>query len=164
MAKLKFFKLGTIVKDDVTGLDGMLTHFQIDMSNNINYTFQPAQLSPETHEPVDSFWLDMKRVKNAIEIEKELPVEVLGSKVKDRATGFSGTAVCLIHHISGCTHFAVKPRGIVEKTGNSIRMRDFDMRRLEGEKIPVLSDEEREESEKKHPSPADTHEFSPGKE
>ncbi len=164
MKKLKILKLGLMVEESASGIKGMLTHFQIDMSGNKNYQFQPSYLSPETHEPVEPIWVDPKRILGGTEVEVELPIEVLGTHVEDKATTFAGTAVALVHHINGCNHFAVKPRGIVEKTGNSIRVRDFDIRRLKGEKIPVLSDEEIQKSQKEAPSPADTHEFIPGKE
>jgi hypothetical protein len=148
-------KLGTNVTDTVTGIKGMLTHYDIDMGRNVHYMFQPGQLSPEDGQPVESFWINENRIEGGILKDVNLPLEVLGTQVEDIATGFKGTAIALRLHINGCVHFQVKPKGVIEKTGKSIGYTDFDIRRLKGDAIKQLSEEEIEKSERTHPSPAD---------
>lgn len=62
--ELQLFELGTIITDSVTQTKGMLIMFEIDMSNNQLYLFQPSMLNPETRQPVDTLWIDEKRILN----------------------------------------------------------------------------------------------------
>lgn len=59
------FKLGTPVKDNVTGLKGMLIHMMIE-GDNVAYTFQPRGINPKTQQPVDEFWIDADRVNGGL--------------------------------------------------------------------------------------------------
>jgi len=164
MKKLQILGLGQMVTDTASNIKGMLVIFQMDMSNNQNYLFQPSALSPETRMPVKSFWIDKNRILGGNEEEVELPLEVLGTHVEDKATGFNGTAVAFSYHLNGCTHFGVKAKGVIEKTGESIGLIDFDIRRLKGDAIKELSKEEFENSKKQTPSPVETRPFTPGSE
>ena len=150
---MQVLKLGTIVTDKVTDLDGMLTIMSYDMDKNINYLFQPAGLNPKTHEPLDTFWVTEKRIINAIKSTVELPFEILDTQVTDKATGYKGTVISLYYYINGCVHVEVKPKGVIEETGESIKAREFDIRRLKGDAIKELDEEELEVSKKKAPSP-----------
>lgn len=151
--KITILKLGTIVKDIPTGVKGMLTIASIDMDKNITYVFQPCSLNPTTGQPSDRIIVTEARLKNAENQMIDLPVEILGSIVEDKATNFRGTAISLDYHISGCVHFDVKPKGLIKKTGCTIDTYNFDIRRLVGDKIPALDEEKLEESKKSTPSP-----------
>lgn len=160
--KVNILKLGTMVTDVAADIKGMLTGLQINMSGHQHYSFQPAGLNPETKEPIDSYWLDRDRVKGAQMIEKDLPLEVLGTQVEDKASAFKGMAISLNHHLNGCNHFVVKPAGKIEKTGEAIKANDFDIRRLKGEAIKEMTEEEQEKSEQDTPSPVSHSNFNPG--
>lgn len=154
MKKFTHIKLGREVLDEATQLLGMLTHLCIEIGYTQYYFFQPAGLNPETGQPIKGFWLVAGRVGgDDLYTETELPVEVLGTKVKDKASGFSGMAIALHLHINGCVHLAVKPPGKLAKTGETVAAQDFDIRRLTGPAVPVLTEDEKESSQKKNPSP-----------
>ena len=146
-------KLGTIITDKVTEVKGMLTMYNVDINHNEHYLFQPSALNPETKEPIDTFWLTEKRIVGGETISVSLPLEILDTQVEDKATGFNGTAISLNYHLNGCVHVDVKPKGIIEKTGATIKVREFDVRRLKGLAIKELSDIELEKSKVENPSP-----------
>jgi len=150
-------KLNTDVKDTATGLEGRLTHYQLQVGGNEHYHFQPRGINPDTGAPLLGIWLESARIEGGIEIEKphvHWPVEILGTEVKDDASSFSGTAIALILHTNGCVHVDVQPKGTQKKNGAPINSHDFDIRRISGEKVPVLTEAQREESERENPSPA----------
>ena len=148
-------KLGSIVTDTVTGLSGMITHRQTEIGGNVYVHFQPRVLNPETGHPVDGVWIHESRLEGGKEVEPaKIPLEVLGTWVTDKATGFCGKAFYITEHISGCVHIGVQPTRILEKTGNVVEAREFDIRRLKGGAIPILTEEEIDISQEKNPSPA----------
>jgi len=151
------YKLGKPMKDKVTGLEGMLTHLQVEgKAGFMIYMFQPRGLNPETKQPVDCFWLTPDRIHGGIEVDEPyLARDVIGTEVEDMASGFRGTAVAAILHINGCLHIDVQPPGVVEKTGAKIKTHNFDIRRLQGERVPLLDDEALEKSKAATPSPED---------
>lgn len=151
--ELQLFELGTMVIDKVTKTKGMLTMFEIDMSSNQLYLFQPSMLNPETQQPVETLWIDEKRIQGGRKKTMKLPMEVLGTLVEDKATTFKGTAVNLLLHLNGCIHVVVKPEGKIKKTNESIASNNFDLRRLKGNAIRELSKKELEKSKKKEPGP-----------
>lgn len=151
--KKKIIRLGTSVADSVTKMAGMLTIYNLDMDNNELYLFQPASLNPETQQPADRFWITKSRIVHGLSDHAELPLSVLGTPVRDKATGFKGIAISINYYINGCVHIDVKPSGFIEKTGASIGPVEIDIRRLEGPEIDELSDENLKESNKKFPSP-----------
>jgi hypothetical protein len=162
MKKIRHIKLGTIVKDEATGLEGMLTHLQVEMDLRQFYAFQPRGLSPEDGKPLRSLWLIESRLGGKLaHVGTELPIEVLGTEVKDAASGFSGMAINLCQHISGCVHVGVQCKGTHAKTGAPVGEVDFDIRRLEGKAIKVLSEEERDADQKANPSPVGIESYSP---
>ena len=146
-------KLGTMITDKVTGIKGMLTMYQVDISDNKHYLFQPAVLNPEDRQPAKSFWVTEKRVIGGEETTVVLPLEILDTQVEDKATGFNGTAIALYYHLNGCIHIEIKPKGIIEKTGESIKPVEFDIRRLKGIAIKEMDSNEFEKSKVKTPSP-----------
>src|SRR5688500_19852919 len=113
-------KLGTMVKDHVTGLKGMLTHANYE-GGNYMYAFQPHGLNPKTQEPVDGCWIASDRIRGGVDIptpaQFEDAISVLGSEVEDQGSGFKGIAVAAIMHISGCVHVDIQPPGVVKETG-----------------------------------------------
>lgn len=145
---MNILKLGTIITDKVTDMKGMLTIMALDMGNNKNYLFQPAGLNPETKQPLDSYWTTEARILNGEKISIDLPMEILDTQVEDKATGFKGTAICLFYYLNGCVHVEVKPKGIIEKSGESIKAKEFDMRRLKGDAIKELNEEELEKAKR----------------
>jgi hypothetical protein len=150
---MKALKLGQIIKDEITGIKGMLTILVVDIDKNVHYFFQPSQLNPETEEPVDRYWVTESRFKNPEFVEYDLPLQVLNTQVEDLATGYKGTAITLYHYLNGCDHFEVKSKGTLKKTGASVKAQEFDIRRLKGDAIPKLTEKELTESQKSKPSP-----------
>lgn len=146
-------KLGTIVTDNVTETDGMLVIYSIDMDKNQHYLFQPTALDPETRQPLDTFWITERRIVGGEKTHTKLPLNILGSEVQDKATGFIGTAITMFYHINGCLHLEVKPKGVIEKTGQTIKAHEFDIRRMRGKEIKELNDQELEVSIVDNPSP-----------
>ena len=146
-------ELGTIIKDVPSDISGMLIILMIDDSNNEHYLFQPSMLNPETKQPVESFWVGKSRIQNGNTIQVDIPLEILGTLVEDKATGFSGTATAIEYHLNGCTHFSVKPKGVIKSTGEAIKSREFDIRRLKGKAITQLTKEQLEKSKIDTPSP-----------
>jgi hypothetical protein len=153
------FKLGTMVKDTVTGLEGMLTHLHVEgEGGHVLYNFQPRGLNPKTQEPVDDMWIAPNRIKGATEVPESPQLseamKALNTEVEDQASGFKGIAVAAILHINGCVHLDVQPPGVVAETGKAIKRNDFDIRRLKGKAIKPLTEAQYEKSVAASPSPA----------
>lgn len=147
-------ELGSYVTDKATGLEGMVTHLQIEMDKTEYLRFQPRGLNPKSGQPVDSMWLVETRLEGGNRIPTpDLPVHVLGTIVEDEASGFTGMAISLILHINGCVHFNVQAKGL-QDTGAPIGECNFDIRRLKGEAITPMTKEEQKIDEKKKPSPS----------
>lgn len=154
--KIRFVKLGIVCVDKATGLKGMLTHWIMNMSHTIDYIFQPKGLD-EDGQPVPKILLDLQRLKVADEDFEmvDVPVEILGTEVEDKASGFKGMAVEFIRHVNGCFHVAIQPPGFSSKTKTAIKKCEFDLRQCAGAKIVELSKKELEASKCERPSPAD---------
>lgn len=156
MSKIKVLKLGTVCVDKATELKGTLTHWVLDMGYKVSYIFQPKGLD-ENGQPVPKLFLETPRLKVAEEDFEmiDVPFEVLGTIVTDRASGFKGMAVEFVRHVNGCFHVVIQPRGFSEKTRTAIQKCEFDLRQCTGPKIIELSQKELEDSKKACPSPAD---------
>jgi len=156
MKLLTVLKLGTECVDKATGLKGTLTHWAVDMGCRVRYLFQPRGLDDEG-QPTGRLVLEEERLevlsKDDFE-EVEVPFEILGTIVTDKASGFTGMAIDFIRHINGCFHVSIQPKGILKKNGNPIQKSDFDLRQCTGKKIKELSEAELKESKNKNPSPA----------
>lgn len=159
--KLRVLQLGTEGYDIATELRGLLTHWSIDMGKRVSYLLQPKGTSPEDGAPVDKIQLEIERIHHTEDQfeEVDIPFEILGTKVTDKGSGFTGMAVAFIRHINGCFHVVIQPPGALKKTGCPVRRRDFDLRQCEGDKIPDLSPEKLAQSKKERPSPDSTGEF-----
>jgi len=150
---IQLLKLGTRISDSATKLKGMLTHVAIGIDQHVYYLFQPEGLNPEDGQPSRRIWIVHQRVIDGERHEVDIPFEVLGTEVRDAATGFAGMAIELQMHVSGCLHVLIQPAGVVKKTNAIIESADFDIRRCEGKAIKRLTDEERERDQRAHPSP-----------
>jgi len=155
MAKIKVIKLGTRCKDKATELMGTLTHWMYNMDGHVDYLFQPKGLDTEG-QPVDKLFLeaDRLRVTEKDFEEIEVPVEILGTQVTDKASGFTGMAVAFIRHINGCFHVFIQPKGLLSKNNSPVKRCEFDLRGCEGKKIKELSEAAKKKSQEKNPSPA----------
>lgn len=153
--KIKHLPLNSEVTDSATGLRGRLVHLQFELNDIRFYNFQPRGLNPEDGQPVRRFWVVPSRVLKApAEIESEIPLEVLGTKATDDASGFTGTVTAITLHPSGCVHVLIQPAGTLAKTGSAIAAEDFDLRRVSGPAIPKLTPKEIAAEEKRAPSPS----------
>lgn len=150
----EMFKLGSVVTDTASGLSGILTHFMIELGGSMFYNLQPRGLNPEDGSPVKKMWLSPARIQGAELVPAfDLPLQVLGTRCEDTGSGFAGIATALIQHISGCAHVTIQPQGINKKDGGHIDPHDFDLRRCRGAAIPLLTELERQQSQKQRPSP-----------
>lgn len=152
--KLIVLKLGTECRDKATGLQGTVTHWICNMEESVGYMFQPKMLDEEG-QPVRKLYVTLERLeveKDALE-EIDVPLEILGSIVEDKASGFKGMGVELIMHISGCFHVTIQPEGVLPNKKTPISAHDFDLRRCVGDKIPKMTEEEIKQSEQTKPSP-----------
>lgn len=154
--ELRVLKLGTVLTDKATKMEGTLTHLIVGMDRKAEYLLQPRRLNDEG-QPVLKLFIPEERMNGYKESDfhsLEVPFEILGSQVTDKASGFSGMAVRLVYHINGCFHAEIQPEGVNAKTGSCVETRDFDLRGCEGEKIPTFATpEDVEKSQKVRPSP-----------
>lgn len=154
VARQTMVELGSMITDTATLLKGMLTHYVVLMGGSRRYVFQPHGLNPETGGPVDHFFIEPVRIKGGKVVpEPDLPLDVLGTQAEDLASGFSGTAIELCLHLTGCVHITLQPRGKLQKTGESVSAHGFDIRRLKGPAIKPLTEPQRQVSQEKKPSP-----------
>ncbi len=152
--KIKVIKLGVPCRDKATGLTGMLTHWLCNMGQEIIYLFQPKGLNADGG-PVDKISLERERLEAtpAMFEEVEIPFEILGTEIYDKASGYKGMAIAFVRHINGCFHVQIQPPGILKKTNSPIPKEDFDLRQCAGKKIAQLNALELAESKKKKPGP-----------
>lgn len=155
MKKIRVLKLGTVCHDKATKLLGTVTHWIYNMGGHVSYFFQPRGIDDQG-QPVDKIMLEEARLEISGESdfeEVEVPSEVLGSQITDKASGFTGMAVAFVRHINGCFHVFIQPSGVTGKTNSPIRKHDFDLRSCEGEMIKQMHEAELAKSRQSHPSP-----------
>ena len=152
---IRVIKPGTLCRDKATELEGMITHWICNMGLKIDYLFQPKGLNPENGQPVKKIALEAERLEipEGSFKETDIPFEVLGTQVKDKASGFNGMAVSFIMHTNGCFHVSIQPSGVLPKTNSPINTAEFDLRQCEGEKIPAMAEAELDKSKEERPSP-----------
>jgi len=156
MKKINVVKLGTVCTDKATGLTGTLTHWIYDMGHRHDYLFQPQGINSDDGQPLGKLFLELARLvlpPDSMETI-DVPEEILGSQVTDKASGFSGMAVNFVRHINGCFHVTIQPSGVLPKTNGPVRKAEFDLRGCSGEKIIEMTEAERAQSQVKNPSPA----------
>jgi len=154
MEKMRLLKLGTVCLDKATNLKGTLTHWIMGMDKRVTYVFQPRGLD-ENGLPIKRLTLEIERlVVRPEDFETvEVPFEILGSIVTNKASGFTGMGVEFVRHINGCFHVVIQPQGLSPKTKGPINKCEFDLRGCEGKMIRKLSEAEKKKSEQKTPSP-----------
>jgi len=155
MINKNLIKLRANVTDRATGMTGSITHWTMNMSQQVKYLFQPNGLDPETGQPLKKIYLEDARLEVRPEDYAfvEIPFEILGSKVKDTASGFKGMAIEFMMHTNGCFHVVIQPKGLIKKTNLPAQPHDFDLRSCTGKKIQTLTEEERAEDVRQRPSP-----------
>lgn len=144
-------QLGSTTIDLATKKEVTVTHMNIDSSGAIQYYAQPKGLS-EDGRPLRPFMVTGSRIPDAPETNIAAPMDVIGSAVTDKASGYTGTAIGLFYHIDGCVHVVVQGDGMTSK-GEVVESQEFNILRLEGEEIEPLTDEEAEEERAARPSP-----------
>lgn len=142
--------MNSTVEDLATGFKGIITMMQIDMDNAILYLVQPKGLKP-SGEVKDAKWLVGGRLLGKETEEKEVPMEILKTEVKDKITGFKGIATSIVYHVSGCIHVQFASKETKETPSQSY---DFSILRLEGKAIKKMNEPEIKEEMKKRPSPS----------
>jgi len=151
---MRTIELNQRATDVATKTVGTLTGLIIDANHSCTYLFQPHGLNKEDGQPRKSIWVPANRIAKAKELltyeELAVPLRLLGTEVEDVPTGFKGTAVMLIYHLSGCVHVEIQPVGL-NKTGETFATANFDIRRLKGKEVPKLSKEELDRSKKDTP-------------
>ncbi len=153
--QIRVIKLGTVCTDKATGLQGTLTHWCLDMDRRIDYLFQPQGLNPTDGRPIDKMPIEQARLElpDGVFEEVDVPVNILGTQVTDKTSGFSGMATSFVRHINGCLHVAIQPKGRLSGTNAPIRRLEFDLRGCVGEAIEPQSPQELEQSKAEKPSP-----------
>jgi hypothetical protein len=150
----RVLKLRTECVDDATGLTGTLTHWIYGMDGRIEYLFQPKGLDDDG-QPIKRLGVCKERlkVKDSDFEEVDIPVEILGSQVANKATGFNGTAVEFVRHLNGCFHVVIQPKGTLPGKKKPIDRCEFDLRECDGKKIKEMSEAELKKSTDERPSP-----------
>lgn len=155
-------KLGTQVTDTSTGQTGMLTLMQIELNNSRYYYFQPRAINKNDGLPSIGRWVVDAPIEGGIEIpDIKLPEGILGSAATDSASGLTGKITAIRLHVNGCLHVSLQSDKVLESTGTVPDSFDVDMRRIVGEKVPILSEEQLIESKEKNPSPESVRPYSP---
>ena len=148
---MKVLKLGQIVHDIITGMDGSLTHMMVYIGGNIEYVFQPRSLNSTTNLPSKKMWMPKERLQRGEEIEIDIPFHILGTEVEDEVTGFKGKIVHLVYHLDNCLHVDVKPSGL-NSQGEPHDSAEFDIRRVKG---PAITEAKQKQVEEAPDSPTE---------
>lgn len=153
--KLRMIKLTTPCREKASDLKGAVTHAIIKMDKSVNYLFQPRGTNPDDGQPVERMFVGPERliVSEKDYEDVEIPFEILGTEVADKASGFKGMAVEFVRYTHGCFHVLIQPKGTLKKTNSPVKHAEFDLRQCEGPMIKKLNDAELTESRKKKPSP-----------
>lgn len=123
---------------------------QIDIDKSILYLVQPKGVKT-SGEINDSKWAIHGRLSGKEMEEKEIPMEILKTAVKDKITGFKGIATSLVYHVTGCIHVQFASKETKKAPSQTY---DFSILRLEGDAIKKMNEIEIKEEVKKRPSPS----------
>lgn len=153
MKRVKVLKLGTACRDVATGLEGVVIHWAMNMSGDIQYVFQSRGLNGEG-QPLELLYFCGARLEvgDSDYESVNVPFEILGTTVTDTVTTFTGIAVNFIRHLGGCFHVTIQPSGCASG-GGPISALDFDLRRCEGEMVKPIPEKKVKKSKKEKPSP-----------
>jgi hypothetical protein len=155
---IRTIRIHTVCTDKATELQGTITHWKINGSNQVNYLFQAEGLNPENGHPLDAIYLDEARLilpEGDHYEETNVPMEILGTEVTHTASGFKGSATSFVMHPHGCFHVHIQPKGRLKKTNGPTEQCHFALIACSGEKIPKLTPEEKKVQTRDHPSPSD---------
>lgn len=121
--------IGDLVKDAITGVQGVCTAIGTCLNNVDRVSIQRLAEEGEKHKDVinDAYWFDMPQVQlvQADYLNKDLIVEAqpshinLGDDVEHIFTGFKGYVVQIATWISGCVRIGVQSRNF-DKNGQPI--------------------------------------------
>lgn len=125
-------KLGSKVKDMITGYAGIAVGRTEWLYGCNRIVVESDQL--KDGKPLETQWFDEQRVEHVA--DTNIPVSpskqtdiTLGSKVKDRVTGFSGLAVAKTEWLSGNVTITIEPTSLHE--GKPVDAQGFDVQRVE---------------------------------
>lgn len=113
-------KLGDLVKDGITGVQGVCTAIGTCLNNVDRVCIQRLAEEGEKHKDVvsDSYWFDMPQIqlvqsdyldKNLI-VESDISNITLGDDVEHTFTGYKGYVTQVAIWISGCIRIAVQSK------------------------------------------------------
>ena len=156
MATMRVIALDADVEDKATREKGQVTHVRVGIGAGTTwYCVQPKRLDQKKKIPSEAMWAEEGRLvtKDSNWVDIEMPVEMIGTEVTEKASGFKGLCVGLITHHGGCVHAEVQAPGR-DEDGKLIKLQDFDILRLKGEKVPKFTPKEAEQRKKDKPSPA----------
>lgn len=157
---MQMIKLGSRVTETSTGLKGMLVQYLVKLGGNRFYLFGPNGVNAESKVPIKPFWVAEEQIKGGEFVpEPDMRQEILGSTVTDMASGYSGTALGLTLHISGCLHVCIQASGKTEK-GEVINDLNFDLRQCSDPRVPKWTEAEIEKDKRDKPSPGPEVKFS----
>lgn len=136
-------RLGNVVKDIYTGLEGVATGYSEWLYGCNRICVEVV----ENNEPKDC-WFDEQRIEfvksGPMEIKKlQTPKIKLGSKVKDKVTGYQGTAMARVTWLFAHPSIEIESNEL-NKDGNKKERYAFDETRLQ-----VLEEEKPKEADKK---------------
>jgi hypothetical protein len=107
-------RLGDVVKDKITGLEGVVTGLVVYTNGTEQLGVQSEQL--EQGKPVDIVWFEAPQVDiiqtqklNSPQFHEPIP---LGSCVKDKVSGLSGTIHSMSLWLHGCIRYSFLPTGL----------------------------------------------------
>lgn len=106
-------KLGSTVRDAITGFTGIATQRCDHLNGNVQYALQPK--GNEDGAYPEAIFLDYHTLDVVDEgvSDRASPLAetdiVLGQEVRDRASGFTGIATMKNSYLNGCVHFGVLP-------------------------------------------------------
>jgi len=104
--------LGSIVRDRVSGYQGILT-------SRSDWYYGPTLYSVQSQEAVDGVPVESRGFDEdtlvAVEVKPDVPPDFkykLGSKVRDAVTGYVGIIVCRTQHIHQCRRYNIQTEGL----------------------------------------------------
>lgn len=146
---------GSSAHDPVTGFDGFVTLWYVEMDGTRGTIFQPEGTQPDGS-PHDAYSAHpMRLTKVTLTPEVYIPLPLLGCEVTHKISGITGTVVTVAVHSTGCLHLELQPKGRT-KEGKKHKVRNFEINECYGH--PLLDKKSREQIEaerKETPSPHD---------
>jgi hypothetical protein len=111
-------QLGQMMRDVISGFEGIAIQKVEKYNGNIMYALQPKAKSGEDGHPdamvLDELMLDYVHdgvVERVTPVQREYDI-VLGDMVEDIATGFKGIALEKVTFLNGCVFYAVLPKAV----------------------------------------------------